>query len=193
MRGTIVLLAALLCTPCAVAAPRHAAIVIPVGSSCISSPFGPRVIPNHPEAGTYHNGIDLPAAEGTPVHAVSSGKLLRIDRGGPGGLEVLIDHDGFVGVYSHLASISPDLNKGLILAGSEVGIVGRTGVSFGPHLFFAMLINGKAVDPAPLLGVPACNGAPHQPSPAQILAAGGKLPPTRRYLDLRITVKIEQP
>jgi murein DD-endopeptidase MepM/ murein hydrolase activator NlpD len=134
------------------------ALLLPVGS-CISSPFGPRVLPEHPQAGTYHNGVDLPAPEGTPVRAVASGKLLRIERGGPCGLEVLIQHESYVSVYSHLASVAPSLGKGAIAAGDQVGIVGHTGVSFGPHFFFALLEDGRAVDPRP------CE----------------KLPPTRHY------------
>lgn len=188
MRGiAIMLAAALFSLPASAelrssptASPIHA-VALPAGS-CISSPFGPRILPNHPQAGTYHNGVDLPAPEGTPVHAVASGKLLRVEHGGPGGLEVLIQNDGYVSVYSHLASIAPSLGKGVIAAGDEIGVVGHTGVSFGPHLFFALLENGRAVDPRPFLGVPMCNGiAAHQETPAEILAAGGKLPPTRHY------------
>ena len=83
-----------------------------------------------PRLETFHNGVDLPAPEGTPVPAVAAGKLLRIERGGHGGLEVLVQRDGYVSVYSHLASVAPLLNKGLILAGDEVGIVpcGRVGI-----------------------------------------------------------------
>jgi hypothetical protein len=157
------------------------AIVLPAGY-CISSTFGPRTLPDHPQAGSYHNGVDLPAPEGTPVRAVASGKLLRVQRGGPGGLEVLIQHNGYVSVYSHLASAAPSLGKGTIAAGDEVGIVGHTGVSFGPHLFFALLEDGRAIDPRPFLGVPLCTGtALHERTPAEILAAGEKLPPSRRY------------
>ena len=157
------------------------AIVLPAGY-CISSTFGPRTLQNHPQAGSYHNGVDLPAPEGTPVRAVASGKLLRIQRGGPGGLEVLIQHNGYVSVYSHLASVAPSLGKGAIAAGDEVGIVGHTGVSFGPHLFFALLEDGRAIDPRPFLGVPMCTGtALHQRTPTEVLAAGEKLPPTRHF------------
>jgi hypothetical protein len=155
--------------------------VLPAGS-CISSAYGPRFLVNHPQAGSYHNVVDLPAPEGTPARAIASGKLLRIQRGGPGGLEVLIQHDGYVSVYSHLASVAPSLGKGAIAAGDEVGIVGHSGVSFGPHLFFALLENGRAIDPRPFLGVPLCNGTTlHERTPAEILAAGEKLPPTRHY------------
>jgi hypothetical protein len=114
---------------------------------------------------------------------VASGKLLRVEHGGPGGLEVLIQHDGFVSVYSHLASFAPSLKEGTILAGDEVGVVGHTGVSFGPHLFFALLEDGRAVDPRPFLGVPLCDGSSvHRPAPAETLDADGKLLPTRHYL-----------
>jgi murein DD-endopeptidase MepM/ murein hydrolase activator NlpD len=158
------------------------AVVLPAGS-CISSPFGPRILPDHPQAGTFHNGVDLPAPEGTPVRAVAAGKLLRVENGGPGGLEVLIQHDGYVSVYSHLASVAPSLGKGAIAAGDDVGVVGHTGVSFGPHLFFALLENGQAVDPQPFLDLPMCHGATkRQRTPADILAAGEELSPSSEAL-----------
>ena len=188
MRGIAILLTATLASASASAQLRSSsttttahAVVVPVGS-CISSPFGPRILPDHPQAGTYHNGVDLPAPEGTPVRAVASGKLLRIEHGGPGGLEVLIQHESYVSVYSHLASVAPSLGKGAIAAGDEVGVVGHTGVSFGPHLFFALLEGGRAVDPRSFLGVPFCNGnAVYNRTPAGILDASGKLLPTRHY------------
>lgn len=153
------------------------AVVLPAGS-CISSPFGPRILPDHPQAGTFHNGVDLPAPEGTSVRAVAPGKLLRIENGGPGGLEVLIQNVGYVSVYSHLASVAPSLGKGPIAAGDDIGVVGHTGVSFGPHLFFALLENGRAVDPRSFLDLPMCNGTTtHQRTRAEILAAGEKPPP----------------
>ncbi len=73
-------------------------------------------------------------------------------------LEVLIQHDGFVAAYSHLAMVAPTLGKSMVTAGEIVGVVGHTGVSFGAHLFFAVLQAGRAVDPAPLLGAPLCSG-----------------------------------
>ena len=123
MRGVAVILGAMLISLSANAQLRSSstattvrASVLPAGS-CISSGFGPRILSDRPQAGTFNNGVDLPAPEGTPVRAVAAGKLLRIDRGGPGGLEVLVQHDGYVSVYSHLASVAPLLGKGLILAG----------------------------------------------------------------------------
>jgi murein DD-endopeptidase MepM/ murein hydrolase activator NlpD len=161
---------------------RDAVLVSPVSSACISSPFGPRILPNRPLAGTFHNGIDMPAPLGEAVRAAAAGKVMRIQRKGPGGLEVLIQHDGFVGVYSHLGMVAPALAEGKtnLAAGEKVGVVGRTGVTYGPHLYFGILLAGRPVDPAPYLGVPRCNGGV-QRTRADMLAADGKIPPTRRY------------
>lgn len=135
----------------------------PVSPACISSPFGPRILADHPQAGTYHFGIDLPAPEGAPVVATAPGKVIRIDEDGPGGLEVLVQHEGFIGVYSHFGTISPMLVEGktYVAAGEKLGVVGRSGLTFGTHLYFGMIRSGKAVDPAPYLGVPLCNWQTH--------------------------------
>ena len=61
----------------------------PVDATCISSPFGPRSIPQHPEAGTFsHHGVDFPAPRrSSPVWATTSGTVMKVQhRGGIGGL-----------------------------------------------------------------------------------------------------------
>jgi len=103
--AAFILLGAALWTGKVVAEQRRT-LIVPVDTACISSPFGPRVLPNHPQAGTFHYGIDLPAPEGAPVRAAAAGVLLRVRRNGPGGLELIVQHASFVGVYSHLASWS---------------------------------------------------------------------------------------
>jgi murein DD-endopeptidase MepM/ murein hydrolase activator NlpD len=154
----------------------------PVDATCISSPFGPRNIVGHPEAGTFHYGIDLPVPEGTPVWAAASGTVLRVQHKGPGGLEVLLQNHGFVTVYSHLASVSNRLilDQTPVTAGELVGYVGHTGLTFGAHLYFGMLHDGVPIDPTPVLGLPRCSGTVSE-TPAAILARGGLLPPTRHY------------
>jgi murein DD-endopeptidase MepM/ murein hydrolase activator NlpD len=66
---------------------RGGKLLPPVSPACISSPFGPRVLPNQPEAGSYHYGIDLPAPVGTPVIASAPGTVTRLQNKGPRGLE----------------------------------------------------------------------------------------------------------
>jgi murein DD-endopeptidase MepM/ murein hydrolase activator NlpD len=140
----------------------QSALLPPVQPACISSAFGPRVLPNQPEAGTYHYGIDLPAPPGAAVVAAAPGSVIRIQRKGPGGLEMLVQHDGFVGIYSHFGSIAPHFAEGkrTVVVGEKLGVVGRTGVTSGAHLYFGMIRDGKSVDPAPYFRLPRCGGAP---------------------------------
>ena len=117
---------------------RHGTVLMPpVSPACISSSFGPRVLANQPQAGTYHNGVDLPAAEGAAVFAAAPGTVIRVQHNGPGGLEMLVQHDGFVGVYSHFGTITPAFTEGKrsVAAGEKLGVVGRTGITTGAHLY----------------------------------------------------------
>src|SRR5690348_18087992 len=99
----------------------------PVGATCISSPFGPRVLPNHPLAGTYHYGVDMPAPAGAPIRTVAPGTVIRVQHKGPGGLEILVQHDGFIGIYSHLGMVTPAIADGerILSAGEKIGVVGQ--------------------------------------------------------------------
>jgi len=175
-------LAALVCSGAAMAEQR---LVTPVKAPCISSPFGPRVLPRKPEAGTYHYGIDLPAPEGAPVLSVASGTVTRVQHKGPGGLEIIVQHGGFVGIYSHLGSVSPVITDGsAITAGEKLGVVGNTGVTYGMHLYFAMIRGDKPVDPATFLKLPLCAGVEHRTQTA-VRDADGKILPSRHYYVLR--------
>lgn len=131
----------------------------PVTPACVSSPFGWRhAVGPHAPAG-LHNGIDLPAPAGAFVHAAAAGAILRIKRQGLGGVTVQIAHpDGLVTLYAHLGNLAPAIAEGkrFVVAGEPLGHVARTGVTYGTHVFFAVLRGGVAIDPAPLLGVVAC-------------------------------------
>jgi hypothetical protein len=43
--------------------------------------------------------------------------------------------------------------------GQRIGIIGRSGLTTGPHLFFGMIVDHHFVDPAALLGIPPCAAA----------------------------------
>jgi murein DD-endopeptidase MepM/ murein hydrolase activator NlpD len=137
-----------------------------VASACVSSPFGPRILRNRPLAGTFHSGIDLPAPVGAAVIAVAPGSVIRVQRHGVGGLEILIQHDGFIGVYSHLGLIAPAIAEGrkTVRRGERIATVGRSGLTYGSHLYFGMIRDGHAVDPAPYLGIGPC-GEPSTTKP----------------------------
>ncbi|WP_254073054.1 M23 family metallopeptidase [Acidisphaera sp. S103] len=115
-------------------------------------------MPGRPLAGTFHGGIDIPVPIGSPVRTVAPGTIIRIHRRGVGGLEMLIQHDGFIGVYSHLGLIAPALAEGrrAVHGGERIATVGRSGLTYGAHLYFGMIVNGRPVDPASYLNVVPC-------------------------------------
>lgn len=107
---------------------------------------GPRI---HPIYGynSCHTGIDIGAPTGTPAISAVSGSVAAITRRGPYGNAVLLVHaDGLTTFYAHLSSASVRVGQS-INSGQEVGKVGSTGWSTGPHLHFETRVNGTAYDP----------------------------------------------
>jgi murein DD-endopeptidase MepM/ murein hydrolase activator NlpD len=132
---------------------------MPVTPACISSPFGWRHYVGPMAPAGMHNGIDLPAPAGAHVYAVAAGRVRMVKKMGMAGLQIEILHpSGLVTMYAHLGSMSPAIATGqrIVTAGSWLGRIGRTGVTYGTHLFFMVLSDGKPVDPAPYLGVTSC-------------------------------------
>lgn len=140
------------------AQPAPGTLLPPVSPTCVTSPFGPRILAGRPKAGNFHPGIDLRAPPGAAIRAVAAGQVLAIRRRGAGGLFVKVRHEGFDAVYAHLGSVTPALAEGkrMLAAGEKIGVVGRTGVSYGAHLYFQVDVNGQPTDPAPLLGISSC-------------------------------------
>jgi murein DD-endopeptidase MepM/ murein hydrolase activator NlpD len=131
----------------------------PITPTCITSPFGPRVLAGLPVAGTFHYGVDLRAPLGAPVRAVAAGQIIGIDRRGAGGLEVRVRHAGFTALYSHLGLLTPALERGkrTLTTGEKIAVVGHSGLTFGPHLYFEIIVDGRRVDPAPYLQTSRCS------------------------------------
>ncbi len=99
-------------------------------------------IPKNP-----HRGLDIAAPTGTPIY--SPAKALVVDTGDffYTGNTVLLAHGaGLVSMYSHLSRI--DVKKGMELErGDVLGAIGATGRVTGPHLHWAVGLNGTWVDP----------------------------------------------
>ena len=117
------------------------------GSVRVSSPFGPR-------GKRPHKGLDLSAPTGTPTLSALPGKVTRVAFEAKGyGWYVIIDHgQGVETRYAHHSEVS--VKEGDELArGAQVGEVGNTGRSSGPHLHFELRYQGRALDP--LLYLPA--------------------------------------
>ncbi len=125
----------------------------PVSYSRISSGFSPARF--HPilHYTRAHRGVDYSAPTGTPVSAIASGTVTLSGWAGEAGIAVRIKHSGGVeSEYYHLSRISDGVSVGRrVEQGQVVGFVGSTGLSTGPHLHFGIKIDGKHVDPLPVL------------------------------------------
>lgn len=97
-----------------------------------------------------HEGLDLLANIGTPIHAAADGVVLNFGPAGGYGNWVRLGHAGKVTtVYGHLSRFAPGLRVGEpVLRGELVGFVGNTGRSTGAHLHYEIQTNGRPVDPA---------------------------------------------
>ena len=113
----------------------------------------------HPVLGISrpHLGVDLAAPTGTPVRAVSSGKIVTAGRYGQLGQTVRVEHDGgLTSTYGHLSRIAGRLDEGdTVERGQVVGYVGASGLATGPHLHFAIDREGDYVDPIAVTGAGA--------------------------------------
>jgi murein DD-endopeptidase MepM/ murein hydrolase activator NlpD len=96
-----------------------------------------------------HPSIDLPAAAGTPVTAVTGGRVKWV--GDDCGLGILItDPNGVRWTYCH-ASERIARNGSTVNTGDQIGTVGSTGNSTGPHLHLQVFAGGALRCPGPLL------------------------------------------
>lgn len=119
----------------------------PLSRARLTSGFGQR---RHPVYGTrgFHSGIDLAAAQGTPVQASSGGRVRRAGHAGGYGVLVTIEHPGGIETrYAHLSAVAVRPGQ-TVSAGEVIGYVGSTGRSTGPHLHYEVRSGGVAVDPA---------------------------------------------
>jgi murein DD-endopeptidase MepM/ murein hydrolase activator NlpD len=96
-----------------------------------------------------HMGIDYAAPIGTPVFSVANGKVAHIGFSGAFGNLIVLEHPGnYHTYYAHLSNYNVELEVGNdVRRGLEIGYVGSTGRSTGPHLHFELRKNGVYIDP----------------------------------------------
>lgn len=112
----------------------------------ISSRFGYRISPFTGRR-AMHKGIDIVNRSGTPVVVSADGQVVFAGYKGGYGKMVIVDHGlGKVTKYGHLSKIMVN-NGDLLVRGQELGLLGNTGRSTGPHLHYEVVLNGKAVNP----------------------------------------------
>ena len=119
----------------------------PCTYTLLTSPFGYRDSPTA-GASTYHQGVDLAGPEGTPIYAARSGTVTIARYSNSAGFYVTINHgDGFSSIYMHMTGYIVSVGQ-YVSQGQQIGSMGSTGISTGPHLHFGIAYNGAYVNPA---------------------------------------------
>ncbi len=116
------------------------------GYTRISSGFGYRTAPKA-GASTNHKGVDFAAPQGTPIYAAEAGTVTSASYSGNAGNLIVINHgNGLQTYYMHTSKMFVSAGQ-KVSKGQNIGLVGTTGNSTGPHLHFQVMKNGSPVNP----------------------------------------------
>ena len=120
------------------------------GEANVTSPFGYRADPflGRP---ALHPGVDLVQEYGAPIKATGAGKIIHAGPFGGYGNMVEIDHgNGLTTRYGHMSAVLVEEGQE-VKPGDELGRLGSTGRSTGPHLHYEVRQDGEPVDPTRFL------------------------------------------
>lgn len=117
----------------------------------LSSYYGWRDSPFNTGKRSFHTGIDMACPTGTPIYPAMDGLVTAAGYNSTYGNYVIIQHhSGYKTLYGHMSKIT--CKKGnFVYTTTQIGKVGSTGLSTGPHLHFTVYKNGKTVNPLGLL------------------------------------------
>jgi murein DD-endopeptidase MepM/ murein hydrolase activator NlpD len=136
-------------------------LACPVPGAYVTQPWGPSDLLGEPAMLGYahfHTGVDLGAAQGTPIRAAEPGQVVQA-AGQTNGLGMLVGYGNLVRIqansgridyYGHMTAFA--VGRGdVVQAGQVIGYVGSTGYSTGPHLHFEVRVGGTPVNPEPYM------------------------------------------
>ena len=113
----------------------------------------------HPILKRYraHHGVDYAAPTGTPVRTIGDGSVIFKGYTNGGGHTIKIKHNSvYTTSYMHLSRYAKGLSVGQrVKQGEEIGYVGSTGLSTGPHLDFRVYKNGQPINPLDMEAPPS--------------------------------------
>ena len=118
----------------------------PVKRGYISSSYGYRSDPFTGKK-VFHKGVDIPSAEGSPIHALAAGVVTHAESRSGFGNTVEIDHgNGYVTRYAHISKLAVKTGD-RIDQDQVIAEIGSTGRSTGPHLHLEMFKDGRRFNP----------------------------------------------
>lgn len=113
----------------------------------ISTQYGMTRYTNGSTVPSRHSGIDIAAGRYSPVQATNNGRVQFAGFLQLTGNTVVIEHGmGLKSLYYHMESLSTTTDA-MVNKGDEIGKVGSTGYSTGPHLHFCMSVNNVFINP----------------------------------------------
>jgi len=125
--------------------------MVPAGRKKASASANKNTVQAPPTNSRYraHMGIDYSAPIGTPVFSVATGKVVARGYNGAFGNLIILEHPGgYQTYYAHLSNFNAELDVGNeVRRGFEIGYVGSTGRSTGPHLHFELRKDGVYLNP----------------------------------------------
>jgi murein DD-endopeptidase MepM/ murein hydrolase activator NlpD len=117
----------------------------------ITSKFGQRENPFGDENIETHKGMDIKGPVGGVVKATAKGTVqFAGQKNGFGNCIVLKHGNGFTTLYGHLSKILVTAGQQIEI-GQQIGLIGSTGRSTGPHLHYEIHHNGEKIDPQSFL------------------------------------------
>jgi murein DD-endopeptidase MepM/ murein hydrolase activator NlpD len=118
----------------------------------ITSTFGHREDPFGNGVET-HKGMDIQGPMGGAVKAMAKGTVIFAGpKGGFGNCIILKHGNGFETLYGHLSKILVHTGDNIII-GQQIGNIGSTGRSTGPHLHYEIHQNGQKINPQSFLNL----------------------------------------
>jgi len=150
--------------------PLRGKLMWPIEGGELASRVGPRVNPFTHNL-SCHAGIDISAAEGTPIHAAADGIVLATESTAWDGMTTIIAHgQGLSTWYAHQSRFGVRPGE-QVRKGEVIGYVGATGFATGPHLHFNVARGDVAYDPMGWFGGTKRQVASlcHAPYPAPFL------------------------
>ncbi|MBN2332725.1 MAG: M23 family metallopeptidase [Deltaproteobacteria bacterium] len=112
----------------------------------VSSKFGYRISPFTGRR-EFHHGVDIVNRKGTPVIATADGRVKFAGVNGGYGKMVVVDHGtGVETKYGHLSRIGVKVGE-KVVRGQEIGLLGNSGRSTGPHLHYEVVMKSNTVNP----------------------------------------------